>query len=197
MSSLQCGFQSREQAKKYGDWSSVVALFFAEKSLIKTDRCAGALSWRRKHLLALHFSGRFLRTIPLKRRKTSTYRNFPHSQVPLNDASEFRKSLESDTYQWKYLLRRFFHKSVSDILMNLRKVIYYYALEGCKWACRQHFIQQFGSSGDSTVFHSWSSGFKYLQEHRVIWPKFVAVFQIEEANRRIVPRTWPPLHSPK
>ena len=42
--------------------SSVVALFFAMKPLTKTDRCAGALLWRRNQLLILHFSWRFLLT---------------------------------------------------------------------------------------------------------------------------------------
>jgi len=41
---------------------SVVTLFFANKSLIKTDRCAGALSLRRNQLSILHFSGRFFLT---------------------------------------------------------------------------------------------------------------------------------------
>jgi hypothetical protein len=33
-----------EPRKEYGNYSSVVTLFFANKSLIKTDGCAGALS---------------------------------------------------------------------------------------------------------------------------------------------------------
>jgi hypothetical protein len=32
-------------------------LFFVKKSVAETDRRAGALSWRRKHTLLLHFLG--------------------------------------------------------------------------------------------------------------------------------------------
>jgi len=45
-----------------GGCSSVVTLFFANKSLTKTDRCAGALSLRRNQDLVLVFSGRFFLT---------------------------------------------------------------------------------------------------------------------------------------
>jgi len=39
----------------------------------KTDRCAGALSWRRNELLVLHFSGRFLLPTSLRRRRMLMY----------------------------------------------------------------------------------------------------------------------------
>ena len=67
--SLWWWFQTREQVKiswrqvgKVWGWSSVVTMFFAQKSLSKTDPCAGALSWRRNQLLVLHFSRCFLLT---------------------------------------------------------------------------------------------------------------------------------------
>jgi len=47
--------------------SSIVTLFFAKKSLTKTDRCAGELSWRRNHQLVVHISERFLLTASLRR----------------------------------------------------------------------------------------------------------------------------------
>ena len=46
----------------YGGCSSVVTLFFNKKSLTKTDRCAGALSWRRHQLFFFYFSGIFFLT---------------------------------------------------------------------------------------------------------------------------------------
>jgi len=57
--SLQYSFQCREQVNI--GWSqvrescSVVTLFFAKKSLTETDRCAGALLWRRNQLLVFRF----------------------------------------------------------------------------------------------------------------------------------------------
>ena len=41
----------------YGRCSSVVTLFFNKKSLTKTDRCAGTLSWRRNQLFFSIFWG--------------------------------------------------------------------------------------------------------------------------------------------
>jgi hypothetical protein len=46
-------------------------LFFAKKFLTNTDRCAGALSRWRNQLLVFHFSGRFLLTSSIRRRRTS------------------------------------------------------------------------------------------------------------------------------
>jgi hypothetical protein len=57
----------------YGGCSSVVTLFFAKKSLTKTDRCAGALPWTRNQLLVLHFPGRSLLTASLRRRRVSMW----------------------------------------------------------------------------------------------------------------------------
>jgi len=61
------------RSEEYGGYSSVVTLFFAKKFLNKPDRCAGALSWTRKQLLVPHFSGRFLLTVSLKRRRMSVW----------------------------------------------------------------------------------------------------------------------------
>ena len=61
-SSLQCWFQSRKRKKSAGVWSgdyggcsNVVIFFIAKKSLTNTERCAGALSWRKNKLMVLHF----------------------------------------------------------------------------------------------------------------------------------------------
>jgi len=43
---------------------------------LKPTGCAGALSWRWKQLLVLHFSGRFLLTASLRRRNMSMYISF-------------------------------------------------------------------------------------------------------------------------
>jgi len=78
--SLRCWFNSREQVKaggdmsgEYGECCSVVTFSFAKKSLTKTGRCAGALSWRRNQLLVVLFSGRFLLTAFLRRRRMSIH----------------------------------------------------------------------------------------------------------------------------
>jgi hypothetical protein len=78
--SLHCWFKLREQVKSTGGrsgecagCSSVVTVLFATKALIKTDQCAEASSWGRNRLLVLHFSGRFLLTAFLRRRRMSMY----------------------------------------------------------------------------------------------------------------------------
>jgi len=47
------------QIRRCGGFSSVVALFFAKKSLTKTDRCAGALSWKRNQTMVIFVFGAF------------------------------------------------------------------------------------------------------------------------------------------
>ena len=49
----------------YGWCSSVVTLFFNKKFLTKTDRCAGAMKWRRNQLFFLHFWAFLPDRIPL------------------------------------------------------------------------------------------------------------------------------------
>ena len=77
--SFECWFQSTEQVTfswtqgRSGGYSNVFTLFFVKKSLTITDRCAGALSWRRNQLLFLQFSGRFLLTACLRRWRKSMY----------------------------------------------------------------------------------------------------------------------------
>ena len=76
--SPQCWIQSREQVNicwsHVRGCSKVVTLFFVNKSVTKTDRCAGALSWGRNQLLVLHFSGHFLLTAsPRQRRMPCTF----------------------------------------------------------------------------------------------------------------------------
>jgi hypothetical protein len=75
--SLQYWFHWREQVKiscsQVRGCYIVVTLFFANKTLTKTDRCAGALSCRRNQLFVLHISGHFLLTTFLIRRRMSMY----------------------------------------------------------------------------------------------------------------------------
>jgi hypothetical protein len=104
---LQCRFHSMEQVKiTWGQvrkvWgrgcSSVVTLFFANKSLTKTDHCAGALSWRRIQLLVLHFCGHFLLTASLRQRRMSMYIYLFTVVIPVNYTSEFRELSEAAMY---------------------------------------------------------------------------------------------------
>ena len=62
--------------------------------LTKTDRCAGALSWRRNQMFVLHFSGRFLLTASRKRRRMSTYISLFTVENSVNYTSEFREFLK-------------------------------------------------------------------------------------------------------
>jgi len=75
--------------------STVLSLYFANKSLAKTDRCHGALSRTRNQLLVLHFLGRFLLTASLRRRKMSLYINFASATIPVNYSSEFLELFEA------------------------------------------------------------------------------------------------------
>ena len=84
--SLQCWYQSREQVKISCSQVSVVTLFFAKKSW-PTDRCAGALSWRRNQLLVLHFSGRFLLSASQSRLSMSVYIPFFAIAIPPTEMS--------------------------------------------------------------------------------------------------------------
>jgi hypothetical protein len=52
--------QLQSGQENMGEAQVLVTLFFANKSLTKTDRCAGALSLKRDQLLLLSFSGHFL-----------------------------------------------------------------------------------------------------------------------------------------
>ena len=97
--------------------SSVVTLFFARKSLTNTGRCAGALSWRRNRLLVLHFSGSFLLTAALRRRRISTYRYYPHVLIPVNYNNQFRKIFEAATY-FKGPNSRFFPEALVKFLLH-------------------------------------------------------------------------------
>jgi hypothetical protein len=106
--SQYCWSQSREQVKNswnqsegYGGYPSVVTLFFAKiKSLTKHDRCAGTLPWRRNQLLALRYSGRFLLTPSLRRRRISLY-FFNHSSISCKLYQQILGTF------WSYCLRRF------------------------------------------------------------------------------------------
>jgi hypothetical protein len=74
----------------YGGCFGVVTLFYAKKSLSKTDRCAGALSWRRNQLLTLHFSCRFFLTAFVKRRRIQMYISLFTVAIPVNYTTEFQ-----------------------------------------------------------------------------------------------------------
>ena len=68
---------------EYGGCSGVVTMIFVKKFLTKTDRCVGALSWRRNQLSILHFSGHFVTTASLRRWRLSLnvaiFRVLPHA----------------------------------------------------------------------------------------------------------------------
>jgi len=93
--SLQCWFHSREQIKisrsqvrSMGDvqcWHIVLCYKF----FTKTDRWAGALSWRGNQPLLLHFSGRFLLTASLRRRRISAHVTLLTVTISVNYTSEF------------------------------------------------------------------------------------------------------------
>jgi len=67
------GKNQLEPGRENGGCSKFVTLVVKKKSLTKTDRCAGALSWTRNRLLFLSFSGRFLLTVALRQRRITTY----------------------------------------------------------------------------------------------------------------------------
>ena len=103
--SLQCWFQSREQAKiSCGQVRRVWGILqcchivFANKSLTITARCAGVLSCQRNKLLVLHFTGSFLLIASLKRRKVLMYISLFTAASPLNYTSEFRELFEATAY---------------------------------------------------------------------------------------------------
>jgi hypothetical protein len=77
-----------------GKCSSVVTIFFSNMSLINTDRCAEALSWRRNQLLFLHCSGHFLLTLSLMRRTKLWDGNSPQASITVNYTREFREIFE-------------------------------------------------------------------------------------------------------
>ena len=85
--SLQCWFHSRGRVKSN---SCIVTLFFAKKSLTKSERCAGALSWRRI-IFCSPFNGQF----PSDRIPKATKDINVHS---CNCTSELRKIFEATTY---------------------------------------------------------------------------------------------------
>jgi hypothetical protein len=104
-SSPYCWSQSREEVKNswsqsedYGGCSSVVTLFFVKKSLAKTGRCPGALSWRRNQLLVLRFSGRFLLTASLRRRRILLYISLITAAIPASYTSKFWELFEAIAY---------------------------------------------------------------------------------------------------
>ena len=107
--SFQCWFQLREEVKIRGSQVSRVwgmlqccHMFFAKKFLTRSDWCAGALSWRRKQLLVLHFLGAFPSDHILKATKDVSAilwdRNFPHAAIPINYTSKFWALFEATTY---------------------------------------------------------------------------------------------------
>jgi len=99
---------------EYGECSSVVSLFFVEKSFTKTHRCAEAMPWRINQLLVLHFTGLFLLTASPKTTKDIRvhffiyifkiftflylhFYNFPHAAIPWNYACVFRQIFVATT----------------------------------------------------------------------------------------------------
>jgi len=92
-----------------GKSSSIVTLFFTKKPLTKTDRCAGALSWRRSKQLVSHYSGAFTSAQFPKAKKDINLHFFIHSsnswklyqRIAVNYTSEPR-NFEATTYKVRY-----------------------------------------------------------------------------------------------
>ena len=100
--SLQYWLPSKEQVKiscirsgKFGGCFSAVTLFFAKKLLAKTDQCAGALSWRRNQLFALHFGGGVFSDRFPKATRMSMYVSLFTAAISVNCANEFRELFEA------------------------------------------------------------------------------------------------------
>jgi hypothetical protein len=118
--SVQCLFQSRKhvqfssiRVRRVWGCYSVVALLYP--TLTKTNRCAGALPWKRNQLRVLHYSGRFLPTASLRRLRMArcislyivfTFRdgimmdNAWQSQH-VNYTNEFRERFEATTCKYR------------------------------------------------------------------------------------------------
>jgi hypothetical protein len=90
--------RNRQQSADEG-CSNVVTSSFSKKTLTKTDRCAGALSWSWKQLLVLHFSRRCLQTEPQSRR-TYMYISWFTVSIPVNYTTEIRELFQAPTYGW-------------------------------------------------------------------------------------------------
>jgi hypothetical protein len=81
-------------------------LFFAKKSLTKTDRCAGALSWRRNEHSFSILGGVSFRTHSQRDKKRQcTVKKFPHTQIPVNYTNEFREMFEATTWDGRITQR--------------------------------------------------------------------------------------------
>jgi len=79
---------------------SVIAWFFAKKSLTKTDQCAGALLRRRNQLLVLHIPSDPIPTAmkDVNEFLYSQFYNLPHTATSINYTSEFQKLFEATMY---------------------------------------------------------------------------------------------------
>ena len=146
-------------------------MFFARKSLTKTDRCAGALPGKRNHLLVLHFSGRFLLTAFLRRRRISMYKYYPHAVIPVNYNSQIRKIFEATTYfkgPFRGSSRRLLSSSSFTIHANFRCTIvdiWIASLKKKKEKIHLAPFTQYGSKWCTVLQTARSSGTK----HSVLW----------------------------
>jgi len=87
------------RSREYEGSSSVVTLFFVKKSLTKTDRCAGAFSWKRNHVSVLNFSELCLLTASLRRRKTSIHISLSSETIPANFENFLKLLLSSSSFR--------------------------------------------------------------------------------------------------
>jgi hypothetical protein len=94
----------------------MIPLFFVKKSLTKTDRCVGGLSWLWNQNIILYFSGRFFLTASERQRRKSMYVSLftvlrflscsnlykLYHQIPVNYTSEgnFVKPRRIKTSRW-------------------------------------------------------------------------------------------------
>jgi len=114
-------------------YSSVVTLFFARKSLTKTDRCAGALSWRRNQLFVLSFYRHFFLTVSLRRRTVSKI----HFFILSNNSGKSHQRIPGTLWSY-YMLRAIFFLSVllgvigsKDALIKHPQLVVIYQHVGC------------------------------------------------------------------
>jgi hypothetical protein len=93
---------------EYEGWASVITILCTKKSLNQTDRYAGVTSWVINQRLVLYFSGLFLLTAPLRRRRMSmcislsTICSFPLEEISLNFTRKFRELFEAATQTQAY-----------------------------------------------------------------------------------------------
>ena len=116
---LQSWFRDRKQVKiswsrwgEYGDAPLLSQCSLLRNPLPKPTGVLEHYRWRRNQLLALHFSGCFLLTASLRRRRMSTYISLFIVKIPVNYTSEFWELLEATVHYHWALHVTFFSKTL-------------------------------------------------------------------------------------